>query len=169
MIDTGIEVFAVLLITGLVLVGAEIFVPGGVLGAIGGLSLLGACAAGFKAFPGYGGYVATAIVVLTGLAVALWIRLFPRTRIGRKMTLSGDLQSAKATEDGLNALAGKNGEALSDLRPAGFAMFDGQRVDVVTQGGMIRKGEPVRVVQVEGNRVVVSRSEPGPAGAGRAS
>jgi membrane-bound serine protease (ClpP class) len=42
------------------------------------------------------------------------------------------------------------------LRPAGFATFDKKRVDVVTQGEMIAKGERVRVVDVKGNRIIVA-------------
>jgi membrane-bound ClpP family serine protease len=50
---------------------------------------------------------------------------------------------------------GKQGEALTPLRPAGTAQIDGQRIDVVTDGSFISRGKPVEVVQVEGTRVVV--------------
>jgi membrane-bound ClpP family serine protease len=50
---------------------------------------------------------------------------------------------------------GKQGEALTPLRPAGTAQIDGQRIDVVTDGSFISSGKPVEVVQVEGTRVVV--------------
>jgi len=42
------------------------------------------------------------------------------------------------------------------LRPAGMALINGRRVDVVTEGAMIERDTPVRVVAVEGMRVVVS-------------
>jgi len=51
------------------------------------------------------------------------------------------------------------GEALSMLRPAGFARIAGRKVDVVTRGEMIEEGREVRVVEVMGNRVVV-KAEP---------
>ena len=43
------------------------------------------------------------------------------------------------------------------LRPAGIAEIDGRRIDVVSDGEMIEPSVTVRVIQVEGNRVVVER------------
>ena len=40
----------------------------------------------------------------------------------------------------LQSLTGATGEALSDLRPGGFALIDGQRVDVITRGEVIPRG-----------------------------
>lgn len=155
----SVQLFVILLVSGLILVGAEIFVPGGVLGVIGALALLGSIITGFLAFPSYGGYIATGIVVLVGVAIVLWIKFFPKSRVGKKMIVSQDLASSKGTEADLKELLGKEGKATSDLRPAGFALIDGRRVDVVTQGQMISKGEAVRVIEVEANRVVVRKME----------
>ena len=44
-----------------------------------------------------------------------------------------------------------------DARPAGFAEIGGQRVDVVTRGENIEAGAVVKVLEVEGNRVVVGK------------
>lgn len=151
----SIQAFVMLLAAGLILVGAEVFVPGGILGLIGGLALVGAGVAGFYAFPGYGVPVALGIVALAGVALSVWIKYFPRSPLGRRMTVERNLHDAKATEDGLDALVGKTGEAISELRPGGFARIDGRRVDVVTQGGMIEQGARVVVCEVHGNRVVV--------------
>lgn len=152
----GIQIFFICLIAGLLLVGAEIFVPGGVLGAIGALALVGAIVTGFTSFgPTAGAYIAIGIVFLLGLTIYIWARFFPQTRLGKQMTVSKDLATSKATEVGLADLLGKEGVAVSDLRPAGFARIDGTRVDVVTQGGMISQGTHVVVVEVESNRVVV--------------
>jgi membrane-bound serine protease (ClpP class) len=75
------------------------------------------------------------------------------------MTVRRSLKDSKATEAGIDELLGKEGVALSDLRPAGFAQLDGRRVDVVTRGDMIAKGQPVCVVEVESNRVVVKKMQ----------
>jgi len=47
------------------------------------------------------------------------------------------------------------GIAQTNLRPSGTAMINGQRVDVVTEGPMIEQGATIKVVAVEGMRVVV--------------
>jgi membrane-bound serine protease (ClpP class) len=51
---------------------------------------------------------------------------------------------------------GSCGVALSTLRPAGKARFGNQYVDVVTEGDFITKGSRVKVLEIRGNRVVVS-------------
>ena len=53
------------------------------------------------------------------------------------------------------ALVGREGVALSDLRPAGVARIDDLRIDVVTQGEWLSAGDPVVVVSDEGYRRVV--------------
>ena len=155
MISGPAQLFWILLIAGLVLTGAEVFVPGGIVGSLGVFALAGAIALGFKAYGQYGWLIAVAIVVLGAVAVGLWIKFFPRSAIGRKMTVENDLANAKASDPSLKALAGKRGIAASDLRPSGFATVENRRVDVVTEGGMIGKGTAVEVVRVEGSRVVV--------------
>ena len=151
------ELFWVLLITGLLFVGAEIFLPGGVLGFVGACCLLGAMAAAFAAFGAAGGaYAALGIIILVGVAIAVWIKFFPGSPIGRRMTAGVDLKDSYGTQDGLHDLIGHEGETTSDLHPGGFAVIDGKRVDVITEGNMIPRGEKVRVVDVSGNRVVVT-------------
>ncbi len=154
------ELLIILLICGLMLVGAEVFVPGGVLGFIGGLALIGA---GITAFlhPSITTAEATAIngciVILVGVIIFLWIKFFPKTPIGKKMTVFKDLHNAKSTDDDLPQLVGHTGTTLSQLHPGGYADIDGKRVDVITQGEMIDCNTEVKVVEVEGNRIVVEQ------------
>jgi membrane-bound ClpP family serine protease len=56
----------------------------------------------------------------------------------------------------LNPLIGNRGQAITPLRPSGTARFDGEPVDVVTQGDFIEAGQAVEVIHVEGTRVVVA-------------
>lgn len=152
----NVTLMVVLLIAGFLMVGAEIFVPGAVLGTLGVGSLLTAIVVAFQVSETVGFYVAIGVVVVGGITVGLWIKLFPRSSIGRKMTLSQDGSAFKAAE-GQSELVGKEGMAASDLRPAGFATIDGQRMDVVAEGKLIPRGERIKVVQVAGNRIVVRK------------
>jgi membrane-bound serine protease (ClpP class) len=110
---------------------------------------------GFDAFPGYGLMIAFGIVGMMAVAVGLWIRYFPRSPIGKKMTVSQDLAECKASDPNRKALVGKRGVTVSELRPAGFAMIEGRRMDVIAQGKRIDSGTAVEVVRVEGIRVLV--------------
>jgi membrane-bound serine protease (ClpP class) len=152
----GLEVYLVLLIGGLLLLGAEIYIPGGIVGAIGGLFLLASIIMSFQVFSTTVAlYATTATVFLVGVSMVLWIKVFPRTSMGRKLMVTNDESTFKASPDGLADLLGKEGISVCDLRPSGFVRFGTQRVDVVADGMMISKDTPVRVVKVEGFRVVV--------------
>ncbi|TWU21463.1 hypothetical protein Pla52o_36490 [Novipirellula galeiformis] len=56
-------------------------------------------------------------------------------------------------------LQGQTGVATTPLRPAGKARFGDQIVQVVSDGTTISSGEPVRVCEVRGTRVVVEAFE----------
>jgi len=66
----------------------------------------------------------------------------------------------------LIAKQGAIGTALSDLRPAGVADFEGHRIDVVTEGDYIATGERVEVIRAERYRRVVKRAPGGQAADG---
>ena len=57
----------------------------------------------------------------------------------------------------------QTGTAFTQLRPCGTALINGRRVDVVTEGSLIEKGTPVKVVALEGMRVVVREATTAPA------
>jgi membrane-bound serine protease (ClpP class) len=63
--------------------------------------------------------------------------------------------SWKAADVGLGELVGKEGRTLTPLRPAGMVEIDERRIDVVSDSEFLGAGVRVRVVEVEGNRVVV--------------
>jgi membrane-bound ClpP family serine protease len=52
-------------------------------------------------------------------------------------------------------LLGKEGIALTILRPAGTVIINNERVDVVSEGGFIDQNAVVKVIKVEGARIVV--------------
>lgn len=64
----------------------------------------------------------------------------------------------------LTALVGRVGRAMTVLRPAGTAEIDGQRLDVVTEGEFVDPGVPVRVLYVQGTRIVVAAVAAGAVG-----
>jgi membrane-bound serine protease (ClpP class) len=52
-------------------------------------------------------------------------------------------------------LLGKEGIALTVLRPSGTAVFNNERIDVVSEGGFIDQNAKITVIKVEGVRIVV--------------
>ncbi len=102
--------------------------------------------------------VATAIV-LTVVLFYLATRVFPENAWIAKLTFAGAQGSDYVASSDYTSLVGKSGVAASYLRPAGVALFDGQRADVLTQGEFIQEGTPVRVTRVEGARIFVEPIE----------
>ena len=54
-------------------------------------------------------------------------------------------------------LIGQVGTAATNLMPAGKADFDGELIDVITEGLPIDRGDSVVVTKTRGNRVLVRR------------
>ena len=153
--------YVALLAAGLLLIVAEVFVPGGVAGVLGGLALLGAMGVGLAAFPAPWGYLAAvAIVVVGGLALLLWVQFFPRSRMGKRIALRTDGADFKAAAPD-RELVGAGGEAATALRPAGIALIAGKRYDVLAEGGeWIPAGAAIRVSAVrDGNLLVRNANE----------
>lgn len=144
-----------LVFCGLLLVVAEIFLPGGVLGLVGAGCLIAASVMAFKEYGPAGGAMFTLAELALGAVVILQaVRWIPNTRLGKGLVLGAAVEgSAPAKENA--ELLGREGVAITQLRPAGAARIDGHRQDVVTEGGLIEAGTALRVIGVEGMRVVV--------------
>jgi membrane-bound serine protease (ClpP class) len=159
-----------LLVLGVALLLLEIFViPGfgiaGVLGlvAIGVaifLALLGDLRTWHDVMRATGTFVSSLLIFAA--ALYLVIRQLPRGE--RRLGIL--LKAATGAEQGYLAgsprrdLVGQVGTALVDLRPSGSARFGDQRLDVVSEGGFVTRGTPVRVVRADAYRLVVVPEDP---------
>ena len=86
--------------------------------------------------------------------MVLIARKLPASRFGKALVLDAAIHADAGDEDAAR-LVGLDGKAVTALRPAGTVELAGRRVDVVSEGGFIEAGAPVRVVSAEGTRVVV--------------
>ena len=153
-----------LLLAGILLVGVEIYVPGGIAGAIGALALVAAMVVGFRFPPPYGIWSAMVIMAGCGAGLYWWARIFPNTRAGRKFSLQRDGRDFRSDRPEWQALVGRTGRTLTDLRPSGIALIDGRRVDVTSGSAWVDAGADIRVTSVQGLRVIVEPvTPPGPA------
>lgn len=151
----GMGWYIALICAGMILIGAELIIPGGILGLFGGALLFGAVVMGFFIFTmPYSMLAAIALIVGSFVLFLLWMRVLPQTPIGKNLTLAREGEDFKATRD-FHELLDQSGQAETDLRPAGIALIQGKRVDVVSENEWIEKGSQIKVVQVEGNRIAV--------------
>ena len=142
-----------LFVVGAILLLLETVLPGMIAGIIGLLCIIVGVVESFIVFgPETGTYVMAGVVVALMFGTFLWLKFLPESRAGRVFASHqtvGDIGTERPE------LVGKAGTALTPLRPSGTAVINGQRVDVVTEGAMIDRDTPVKVVAVEGMRVVV--------------
>lgn len=152
-----VELFTVLIVCAIILFAVETFIPGGILGIIGVLALVGAIVVGFEAFHPYGIYVAVALFTVTIGLFVLWLKILPNTWVAKALTLSENLSKAHGTNNNITDLTGAEGVTLCALHPSGFADINGKKIDVITEGEMIEKDVKVKVIEVESNRVIVKK------------
>ena len=156
-----------LFIVGLGLLLLEIFViPGFGVAGIAGivcmilglyLSLLGNLKhIGSSDFTSAAGYLSFAMI-LTFIGVIVLVKIFPHTGIWRRISLAETQVQSKGYRASRNYknYRGKEGVAISPLRPAGIGIFDGERLDIVSEGEFIEKNTPVKITRVDGYRLVV--------------
>jgi membrane-bound serine protease (ClpP class) len=147
-----------LFLAGLALLFCELFIPGGILGIFGLLSIGGSIFLAFRDYSDMAWAVLAGELLILGVGVVVALRVFPHTPIARKLTLRREFDANEgftSASSGLEDLAGKEGVAITTLRPAGIALIDGRRMNVVTDGEFIEKDSPLTVVEVEGSRIVV--------------
>lgn len=152
---------------GMVLVGVEVFViPGfGIFGILGGAGVVAglymAMLGGIPTTPDFtrAGMVLTTTVLL--ILVSAWaiLRSLPgNSRLGRTgifLLSRTDRDTGYESAPQRAELVGREGTAITDLRPSGTALIGDERLDVVSEAEWIQAGTPVRVVSAEGYRHVV--------------
>lgn len=158
--STGLSIFMLLIfIGGIALIGLEMFIPGGIVGTVGVVTLVYAIIYVNKSTY----YIAFILIISLILAVILY---YVNRNVFHKKLMFLDrlvLNDSISTKDGYVAsesrleLLGQKLIAYTDLRPAGVAILDNEKLDVVTDGDFIEKGNKIEVIRVEGMRIVVKK------------
>ncbi|MBQ7759367.1 NfeD family protein [Anaerotignum sp.] len=143
----------VLAILGLVMLFAEILMPGfGLFGILGSISLLGSLVLTYKFY----GMVTFLIMLLVAVIVFFAMVVFAKkSGLYNKVVLSDKQEAQDFDESVLQGLLGQVGLTQSTLRPFGVAEFDGKMIDVCSQGDFIDRDVKVQVVQITGKTVTV--------------
>ncbi|MDR1676380.1 MAG: nodulation protein NfeD [Tannerella sp.] len=159
-----------LFVIGVILVVLEIFViPGFGVTGIGGMVLM---VTGFLLallnnvtfrFDDVSGsemgraFMIVSIGIVLGMASMIWLS----NRIGaqgmfRRVALNADLQESISAPP-LSGLVGREGTAVTVLRPSGKVMIEGEWYDGISESGFIEKGAGIRVVRFENAQVYVEK------------
>lgn len=152
----GYETIA-LFIIGIIMLILEFFVPGGIVGLIGGALMIIALLFSGESVT-YMAYSLLIALFISILGMVVLVKFFGKNlHVFSKIVL----KDATTTEEGYVSnvnrieLLGKRGKTVTPLRPAGTVFIDKERIDVVSEGNYIDSNVEVEVVQVEGSRIVV--------------
>lgn len=150
-----------LFVLGLILMVIEAFYPGFGIFGIGGL--LAFITSIFLVTPSFEAalisltvaIIGTIILVLVSMKFLTTRNFWKRLVLGNKLvTEEGYVASRQELKDYLD----QEGTAITILRPAGtMELADGTRLDVVTSGDFIEKDSRIKVIKVEGNRIIVKK------------
>ena len=152
----GYEVIFFFLV-GIVLLLIEAFIPGlGVFGIGGALSVSVSIVLAASTLEA-GIAMLLGSMFLSGLVSFFSLRLLSRKGVLRKIILedSATKEQGYTSSPSMQDFEGREGITLTALRPSGTVDIDGKRVDAVSEGQYIVKNAKVKVVKIEGIRVVV--------------
>ena len=146
-----------LFVIGFILLGIEMYMPGmqgpGIAGTISLLIGIFITANSIKE-----GVIITLIVLLV-LIIMFIIIVRILSKGGSKSPIVLDDEQRRETgftsARPYDALIGKKGIAITDLRPSGTGEFEGKEYDIISEGKYISKGTNLVVLEVEGVRIVV--------------
>jgi membrane-bound serine protease (ClpP class) len=142
---------------GLVLLILELVVPSfGILSVLGAICLFGGVIMA-SSDPTEAVYMLGVAMLVAIIVLAFAIKTFKHRGVWNRFILKEQLTTSKGfiSQPDYAYLVGRTGEALTPLRPAGTALIEGERVDVVTDGSYISTSQKIVVTQVEGVRIVV--------------
>lgn len=150
----------ILQLMGVVVVIAEIILPSG-----GILSILAAGVFGYSLFIVFNDISKTAgmafvaaDIILIPVLVIVGLKMLARSPATLRKTLSRE-EGVSSQSPELDSYLNSEGRAITDLRPAGMALIDGKRMDVVTRGEYLDRDTEIRVTAVTGNQIIVRKKD----------
>ena len=150
----------ILQLVGVVVIIAEIILPSG-----GILSIVALAVFGYSLFIVFneismfiGFSLVAADLILIPVLVIVGLKLMARSPVTLRKTLSRKEGVSSQSSD-LEGYVGTQGNAVTDLRPAGIAVINGKRVDVVTRGEYLEKDSAIIVTAVTGNQIIVRKKD----------
>ncbi len=155
--ESTLNLALMLLVAGVVFAILEVFIPsGGLLGMVSAGCFIGGIVVAWSHSDAWGMGTLLGCLILIPILILVGFRVFPHTPFGRKMILvPPPTEPTVSAGPDRDIAVGSSGRAGTDLRPSGTAFFNDRRVSVVTAGEWITRDSAIRVVQVEGNRIVV--------------
>jgi membrane-bound serine protease (ClpP class) len=99
------------------------------------------------------------IFVASAVLIFILYKFLPKSHAFQNLVLHSNIGIKTGfSNQKYSFLLNSVGESYTDLRPSGIVVIDGAKYDVVTEGDYILKGTPVKVIKIEGSRIVVAKT-----------
>ena len=100
------------------------------------------------------------LIILAALAIAVStsLRSLSKGKLGKSKLVLNETESNEAgyrSAEDMQVFVGREGTTSTVLRPTGIADFDGVRMNVSSEGDFINAGTKVRIISVEGQKIIV--------------
>ena len=93
------------------------------------------------------------------VGIYLLLKVMIKTKFWKQLTAPGSQKKEDGFTNsfGWETLVNEIGKTDTDLNPSGWVNVEKNRVFVVSEGGFIDKGEKVKILSVDGNRILVRK------------
>ena len=147
---------AILFVTGVILLGAEVFIPGGILGVLAVLAMVGGTVLSFVDYGLTGGLLAMGIAIaMVGAVLFFEFAILPKTQLGQRLFLKASIDGTSAPKRE-REYVGSTGVAVTALGPTGTIEIDGKRHEAFSRSGFLEAGVDVEVVGEDNFRLIVT-------------
>lgn len=151
--------FLFFMVSGIILIFIEVFVPGGIFGVIGSLLLLISTIFCFNLYGRkIGFYYTFGMILFITILVVLALSFAKYLPFRNKIFLTTSEKDINIGNKSLESLIGQEGKSFTVLRPTGKIIIDNKRYDAMTEGTYIPKNVDIKIIRIENNRIIVRKS-----------
>lgn len=98
-------------------------------------------------------------IIITAIITVVLIKQGRSIEAFNRIILSTEQKDEKGylSSSNQNQYLGKEGVAITNLRPSGIIKIDEDKLDALSEGKYISKGSEIKIVKVEGRKIIVRR------------
>lgn len=149
-----------LFFSGILLLAAEVLLPGGIAGIIGGIALtLGSVLTFVEFGAGIGSAATLLALVMVGVTIYLELVWLPKTKLGRAMVVDAVVDAKSQPLPASSDVIGKTATAATMLAPTGLVEIAGRRYEAFCQSGLAARGAALTVIGLDNFRLVVTENK----------
>ncbi len=154
--DTVMMIGILFLISGFILIGVEMVVPGfGVPGISGIVCLMAGIFLTADSIE-QGVLITVVVIVALGILMTIIMGFLSQKKFKSPIILDTDVKAGVPIDSSdLTYLLGKEGVAATDLKPAGKGDFEGVELDIFSEGQYIKKGTRIVISKVNQKKLMV--------------